>query len=170
MPRPYPQPSLRIAEALEGILAVLDREAIPAVHLFGVSNGGMIGQCLVRKCPEKVRTLILFHSMLPSRASAQDFSRRVETLSRLPRWITVSLGYRWLKPQIQAEAPNALPGGLSFWRAYFRKFYDKGTYFLQRGSPGRGVVQGRGAVCLTMTVGGLNGYLPSASVWTVFTA
>lgn len=126
----------RIADALEGILAVLDREAIPAVHLFGVSNGGMIGQCLVRKCPEKIRTLILFHSMLPSREYAQVFSRRVKTLSSLPRWVTVSLGYRWLERQIQAEAPNALPGELSFWSAYFREFYDaelvSKEYFVSR--------------------------------------
>ncbi len=125
-----------VADALDGILTIVDREAIPAFHVFGVSNGGMIGQCLVREYSHRVLTLILFHSMLPSVEYARAFGRRATVLSLMPRWVTATLGHRWLTKQIQAEAPNALRGEQLFWITYFKELYDSElvtkAYFVSR--------------------------------------
>ena len=125
-----------VADALSGILAILDKAGAPAVHLFGVSNGGMIGQCLVRQYPRKVLTLVLFHSMLPSAEYASQFGRRARTLSLIPRWVTVTMGRRWLGKRIRAETPNAMPGEQLFWTAYFEELYNSELvtkqYFVSR--------------------------------------
>jgi pimeloyl-ACP methyl ester carboxylesterase len=125
-----------VADALGSILAIFDEEAVTAVHIFGVSNGGMIGQCLLRQCPHRVLTLVLFHSMLPSVEYARLFGKRAKLLSLIPRWVIVTMGQRWLNKQIQVEAPNAMPGEQSFWTAYFKELYNSElvtkTYFVSR--------------------------------------
>lgn len=113
-----------VADALDTIVAILDKEITPAVHVFGVSNGGMIGQCLTRQHPRKVLSLVLFHSMLPSAAYASLFGRRAKMFSLMPQWVAVSLGQRWLKNQIRNEASNATPGERLFWIAYFKELYN----------------------------------------------
>lgn len=113
----------RVADALDAIVAILDREGIAAVHLFGVSNGGMLGQCLIRRCPERVRSLVLFLSMLPSPSYARLFRRRAKLFALMPRWLSVALSLKWLKKQLSAEIPNTLPAERLFWQAYFQEMY-----------------------------------------------
>jgi pimeloyl-ACP methyl ester carboxylesterase len=48
-----------VAELVEGVAAILDAEHIQRAHLLGESLGGMVAQCLVRRYPERVDTLIL---------------------------------------------------------------------------------------------------------------
>jgi len=112
-----------VTEVVNATLEILNREAVPAVHIFGVSNGGMIAQCLVRQYPQKVLSLILFHSMLPSTDYAKVFGKRVRLLSILPLWITIALGQKWVIKQLQSEEANAKPGELAFWIAYFKELY-----------------------------------------------
>ncbi len=114
---------VRVAEALDAIVAILDREEIAAVHLFGVSNGGMLGQCLIRRCPERVLSLVLFLSMLPSPPYARLFQRRARIFGLMPRWLSVALSLKWLKKQLSAEIPNTLPAERLFWQAYFQEMY-----------------------------------------------
>ncbi len=125
-----------VEDAMNGIEAVLDSEAVEKVHIFGVSMGGMIGQCLVRRHPEKMLTLTLFHSMLPSKDYAGKFRKRSFVLSLSPRWFITASGRRWMKKQIRKEAVNAAPGEEDFWLSYFDKFYrsDIATkeYFVSR--------------------------------------
>lgn len=115
-----------VAAALDAILAILDQEAVPAVHIFGVSNGGMVGQCLVRQRPQRALSLVLFLSMLPSADYARVFRRRARLFALLPGWLSANLAQRWVDHQIDAEAPNARPGEKQFWLAYFREFYGSG--------------------------------------------
>lgn len=112
-----------VEDVVDAIQEILDKEAAPAVHIFGVSNGGMIGQCFVRKHPQEVLSLVLFHSMLPSSDYARVFSKRVRLLTRLPRWITVSLGQKWIIKQLQSEEATAKPGEVAFWIEYFKELY-----------------------------------------------
>jgi len=123
-------------EVMKGIEVILDSESMEKVNIFGVSMGGMIGQCFVRRHPEKVLTLTLFHSMLPSKDYAGKFSKRSFVLSISPRWFITISGRRWVKKQIRREAVNAAPGEKAFWLSYFDKFYRSKTatkeYFVSR--------------------------------------
>ncbi len=113
----------RVADVMDAIMEILDKENVSEFHIFGVSNGGMIGQCLVRKYPHKVLSLTLFHSMLPSSDYARVFGRRVKVFSILPRWVTITLAGKWVTKQIQSEEANAEPGEVAFWSAYFKELY-----------------------------------------------
>lgn len=113
-----------VADIVNTLVEILDREAVSVVHIFGVSNGGMIGQCFVRQYPAKVASLILFHSMPPSADYARSFGRRVKLLSLLPRWITITLGQSWVIQQLRSEETNAQPGEVAFWMAYFKELYQ----------------------------------------------
>jgi maspardin len=114
----------RVEDVIDALLSVLAMEGASSVHLFGVSNGGMIGQVLLRRDPRKVRSLILFHSMLPNVGYGKRFRRRARVLSLIPRLFTVSFGLRWLKRQILSEAVNAAPGEQAFWTSYFSELYS----------------------------------------------
>ncbi len=48
-----------VAELVEGVAAILDAEHIERAHILGESLGGMVAQCLVRRYPGRVDTLIL---------------------------------------------------------------------------------------------------------------
>jgi pimeloyl-ACP methyl ester carboxylesterase len=119
-----------VADVMDAILEILNKEKIAKVHIFGVSNGGMIGQCLVRKHPQMVSTLILFHSMLPSKDYARVFARRVKLFSIIPGRITNTLGRKWIIKQLRSDGKNAKPGEAAFWSAYFRELY--GSEFMSK--------------------------------------
>jgi pimeloyl-ACP methyl ester carboxylesterase len=125
-----------VAGILNAVLAILERENITHVHIFGVSNGGMIGQCLLHQHPDRVSSLVLFHSMLPSPDYARLFARRARMMARIPQWMIQWAGLRWLKKQLQAEAVLASPGELEFWLAYFTELYASDLmtreYFVSR--------------------------------------
>jgi pimeloyl-ACP methyl ester carboxylesterase len=113
-----------VISVMDAVLSIMEHEKVERVHIFGVSNGGMIGQCLLRRVPQKVSSLTLFHSMLPSLDYARRFARRAKIMALTPEWFTKWAGLRWLNRQLQAEASNAAPGELAFWLAYFRELYD----------------------------------------------
>jgi len=48
-----------VAELVEGVAAILNAEHIQRAHILGESLGGMVAQCLVRRYPGRVDTLIL---------------------------------------------------------------------------------------------------------------
>ncbi len=60
----YP-PVATIEQLLNGIAWLLDREGIPTAHVFGASLGGAIAQCLVRRNPDRVRSLMLANTAGP---------------------------------------------------------------------------------------------------------
>ncbi len=118
-----PETVSTVAEILQAIEAILSRESVGSVHLFGVSNGGMIGQCLLRRRSELVRNLVLFHSMLPSQDYAKQFGKRAKGMALLPHSLIISQGLKFLQTQIELEADNAKPGEQAFWIAYFTELY-----------------------------------------------
>jgi pimeloyl-ACP methyl ester carboxylesterase len=125
-----------VAAVMDAALAILEHEKTGRVHIFGVSNGGMIGQCLVRRAPSRFSSLVLFISMLPSSDYAAQFTRRAKMMSLLPGWVITRLGLHWIKKHVQSEADNAAPGELAFWRAYFDELYASDLitrdYFVSR--------------------------------------
>src|SRR5215204_2543618 len=55
------------AQLLDGLASVLDAEGVRAAHVLGPSYGGLVAQCLVRRHPGRVKTLILANTAIPPR-------------------------------------------------------------------------------------------------------
>src|SRR5215207_4881073 len=105
------------AQLLDGLAGVLDAEGVRVAHVLGPSYGGLVAQCLVRRHPERVRSLILANTLVPPRRllwPAKIF------LALLP---LVPLGWlRALRERTLARAfsgvPSVPPEDQVFWRDY----------------------------------------------------
>ncbi len=76
-----------VDDVLNAVTAILDRESVPACHVFGHSQGGYLAMELARRKPERVRTLMISSSTLPSAEQAQKIGKQVRTLRILPEWL-----------------------------------------------------------------------------------
>jgi pimeloyl-ACP methyl ester carboxylesterase len=61
----YP-PLKSLADALEGLAAILAAEKIARVSILGLSSGGATAQSFVRRYPQKVERLVLSNTGIPS--------------------------------------------------------------------------------------------------------
>jgi len=105
------------AEFLDGLAGVLDAEHVREANVLGPSYGGLVAQCLVRRHPERVRSLILANTLVPP--------RRVLWLSRvfLVPLPLVPLGWlRALRERGLARAFSGVPSvslaDQAFWGEY----------------------------------------------------
>lgn len=89
----YPAfPPVPTIEALvDGLAALLDRLSMAQVILIGTSFGGDVGQCFVRKYPDRVSKLILINTGIPDEQLGRATKRGKPIVSLLPLSIT-----RWL--------------------------------------------------------------------------
>ncbi len=106
-----PVPSLD--HMVEGLVAILDAEGLGAVHVISGSFGGMVAQHLVRRHPERVRSLVLSHTAAPESARAWVAMVRavVGTLGLWPGWLVRALFRRRLRGIFAVADP--------FWLRYF---------------------------------------------------
>ena len=109
----YPQVT-GMDQLLGGVLAVLEAERVTTAHVWGTSFGGMVAQMLVRRSPERVASLILANTAVPSPARARKAARQLRLLRALPEAL--------VRPLVRAAFVRQL-GGLdagerSFWSAY----------------------------------------------------
>ncbi len=110
-----PVPTLH--DLIEGILAILDAHAIGTANVWGNAFGGMVGQLLVRRSPERVSALVLSNTVGPDPASATAERRQRRFLSLLPSPIA-----RWMIGRTLRTALAGLDeGSRVFWHRYFRE-------------------------------------------------
>lgn len=107
----YP-PVDSLDELVEGLVALLDAEGLDMVHVVSGSFGGMAAQQLVRRHPERVRSLVLSHTAAPESARARMAMVRavVATVGLWPGWLLRALFRRRFRASF-AVAP--------FWLQYF---------------------------------------------------
>jgi pimeloyl-ACP methyl ester carboxylesterase len=87
-----------IHQLLEGIVAVLDRLEVAEAHVFGASLGGAIGQCLVRRHPARVRSLILANTSGPVRWAGHVVRLCKGLLRPMPGpWLMASMRRKLMK-------------------------------------------------------------------------
>lgn len=72
-----------VEDAMAGITAVLDAESVRACHLFGHSLGGAVAISMSQRMPQRVKTLILSSTFLPS----EERARKVESQLRILGWV-----------------------------------------------------------------------------------
>lgn len=61
--------------ACEGLAALLDHERIQAAHIVGHSVGGMLAQYFLWCCPERVQSVVLSHTVLPTVSHAEGLAQ-----------------------------------------------------------------------------------------------
>jgi pimeloyl-ACP methyl ester carboxylesterase len=87
-----------IHQLLEGIVAVLDELGISQAHVFGASLGGAVGQCLVRRHPARVKSLILANTSGPARWAGYVVRLAKGFLRPMPgAWLMASMRKRLTK-------------------------------------------------------------------------
>jgi len=102
-----------VAELVEGVVAILDAEQVQRAHLLGESLGGMVAQCLVRRYPERVDTLILARTAAPEQQLVSRMKRQEKLVSLFPLSLLLSMSKRRVLHLL-----SSLPGEERFfWKA-----------------------------------------------------
>jgi pimeloyl-ACP methyl ester carboxylesterase len=112
----YPEvPSM--AAVVDGLLAVLDAEGIGAVHVWGTSFGGMVAQCLVRRAPDRVLTLVLSNTAAPAPDRVRRQRRQARLISVLPQAVVRPLARAAFERQLGELSAD----DRAFWREYLNE-------------------------------------------------
>lgn len=113
-------------QVVTGLLALLDAEQIPVAHVVGSSLGGMIAQCLVRRAPDRVASLVLATTGAPAPAFTRSLARRWRVLLALLPWLPASLIQRLNEWRFARLLTGAETDPI-FWRAYFQEILARHT-------------------------------------------
>jgi len=97
---------------LDGLAALLDHLTIPRFILFAASFGGDVGQCFVRKYPDRVSKLILLNTGIPD----MQLGRATKLLKPLATLLPMSL-VRLLTRSLLGRALSVRPDEKLFWQA-----------------------------------------------------
>ncbi len=108
----YP-PVRTLDRMADGLVAILDVEGVAGTHVVSGSFGGMVAQHLVRRHPQRVRSLVLSHTAAPEPARSRVAMVRalVWTLAVWPEWLLRALFRRRLRGSVAVADP--------FWVRYF---------------------------------------------------
>jgi pimeloyl-ACP methyl ester carboxylesterase len=109
----YPFALTTVKQLVDGIAALLDVEGIQRAYVLGGSYGGIVAQCLVRRYPQRVMSLVLSHTGGPNPDRAVT-NRRFITLLR---WLPMSLLCVMLRGATR-KSLQAAPEQIPFWEAY----------------------------------------------------
>ena len=109
----YPCELTIVNQMADGIATILAAEGIQQAHVLGGSYGGMVAQCLVRRYPQRVLSLVLSHSggPQPNRAAT---NRKFIALLRLLPMSLLRLMLKGATRKSLKDAPEQIP----FWTAY----------------------------------------------------
>lgn len=109
----YPFAITSVQQLIRGIVGILDTEHIDRVQVLGGSYGGMMAQCLVRQCPNRVDRLILSHTGVPRPDRAGKNRRFLALLHLLPTRLLRAM-LRLSTRRSFADAPMQR----AFWEGY----------------------------------------------------
>ena len=111
----YPSfpPLSTMAGLVDGLAALLDRLAIAQVILFAASFGGDVGQCFVRKYPDRVSKLILMNTGIPDEQLGRATQRGKPLVTLLPLGIVRFL----VSTLVLEKALSVRPEEQLFWQA-----------------------------------------------------
>ena len=115
----YPSfpPLSAMAGLVDGLAALLDKLSIDRVILFAASFGGDVGQCFVRRYPDRVSKLILLNTGIPDEQLGRATKRGKALVTLLPLGIVRFL----VSTLVLARALSVRPEERLFWRALLRE-------------------------------------------------
>jgi 3-oxoadipate enol-lactonase len=99
-----------IEELVDGVAGILDYEEIYQAHVLGLSLGGMVAQCFVRRYPDRTDRLILCDTVAPDRGMARRWKATLAVLSLLPERVVLSVPGRWM-PYTTPGLPQRVSSG-----------------------------------------------------------
>ena len=101
-------PPYSVDELAQDAVGVLDALGIARAHFVGCSLGGMIGQAIGARYPERLRSLVLVgsRSVMPP-ASMWDERIRIARFEGIASLLPVMLD-RWFTPGFRARSPEAV--------------------------------------------------------------
>jgi len=106
----YP-PYSTMGELVDGLAALLRKLSIEKVILFAASFGGDVGQCFVRKYPDRVSKLILLNTGIPDKRLGKATQRSKPFVTLLPMGIV-----RLLLQKILVRVLSVRPEERLFWQ------------------------------------------------------
>lgn len=110
----YPS-SIRTVDALcDGIVALLDHVQVTRVNVLGGSYSGYLAQALVRRHPNRMKSLILTHTGPPTKKYANVASAFLFVFHLLPAWLS-----RWLAQLSRHFFFAPTSQSASFWKEHF---------------------------------------------------
>ncbi len=80
----YPPSITTMNELADGVVGVMDREAIPKAHVLGGSYGGVVAQVFVRRHPERTERLVVSHAGCPDPERGRKIAGALRWLRLLP--------------------------------------------------------------------------------------
>ena len=107
----YP-PYSTMGALVDGLASLLERLSIEQVILFAASFGGDVGQCFVRKYPDRVSKLILLNTGIPDEQLGRATKRWKPLVSFLPLGIVRFLVQKLLVKALSVRSEEQL-----FWQA-----------------------------------------------------
>ncbi len=120
-----------IDELVEGINKIIEAESAEHISIFGVSFGGILAQCYMKKYSNKIENLVLAHTTTITsdcpeedlKSSISQLNKTIKLVSTLPTFVMRSMIFMKLK-----RLSKKMAGEEKFWRRYFKeivKMYNK---------------------------------------------
>jgi pimeloyl-ACP methyl ester carboxylesterase len=105
------------AQLLDELAGVLDAEGVRAAHVLGPSYSGLVAQCLVRRHPKRVQTLILANTAVPPPRLLWPARVFLALLPLAPlAWLRKFR--EWTLARAFSGVPSVPPEDQAFWRDY----------------------------------------------------
>jgi len=117
----YP-PYSTMGALVDGLAALLERLSIEQAILFAASFGGDVGQCFVRKYPDRVSKLILLNTGVPDERLGKATQRSKPLVTLLPLGIV-----RFLVQKLLVKALSVQPEERLFWQAMLHELVNELT-------------------------------------------
>jgi pimeloyl-ACP methyl ester carboxylesterase len=107
----------------EGLAAVLKKEGLEKVHIFGVSFGGLAVQTFLEIYPDRVLDAVLSHTMVPRPDAVGDFERQYRATRLLPRFLYTSVSKAAGMRLLENDIPDVTNDEKAFWKCYYADLY-----------------------------------------------
>lgn len=123
----YPAMITAVAPLVDGLAALLRAERCAPAHVLGGSYSGLVAQCLVRRHPAVVASLMLTNTGVPRPERARRSTLLLACLALLPEATLRSSFKRFIRAFLPESTPSQ-----DFWRSYFVQLLDtfgRGDYF-----------------------------------------
>ena len=109
-----------MAELVDGIVGILNQEGVRQAHVMGGSYGGLVAQLLVRRHPDRTTSLILSHTVLPERQTAEQVAR----VARWIQWLPASMLRALFRLRMGKLFPEGQHPELALSKALFAEIVD----------------------------------------------
>jgi pimeloyl-ACP methyl ester carboxylesterase len=113
--------SLTMAGLCEGIVRILEAEAVDEAYIYGGSYGGLVAQYFVRQYPAKVRSLILSHTFVLTQKYTKPLWIAGKVFPAFPQSLFVPLLKLRLDKMLLSTLRAASHPEAEFWRAYLNE-------------------------------------------------